>query len=200
MLSYQIYHRWSHGVPEQLKRREYKKELSTEYQINAKIPTAPSSISALAPHLLSRFQMVQWWETHCALWRTQFSNLINIPLRWISLLLALYLDCFPDIYACPIPFANLRDLHWCLLFSFFVNISFMLFLQMTSLIIIFTKVVYFKPFFQGKFNFKFIIPVNWNYTRKLLTVAVMQTGSRGGYHAVSMLINKNSNWYSSHSK
>lgn len=45
-------------------------------------------------------------------------------------------------------------------FFFFVNIPFRLFLQMTSLTVIFTKAVYFKRFFQGKFDFKFIIPVN----------------------------------------
>lgn len=45
-------------------------------------------------------------------------------------------------------------------------------------IIIFTKAVYFKPFFQGKLASKFIITINWNYTRKLLTIAAMQIGSR----------------------
>lgn len=179
MLSYQIYQRWSHAVPGQLKRRGYKKWLSTEHQINAKIPMAPSYISPLAPHLLSRFQMAQWWETRCALWRTQLFNLSNIPAGWVSLLWLYILIVFLIFILAQFPLQALEIFPiniW--VFFFFVNIPFRLFLQMTSLTVIFTKAVYFKRFFQGKFDFKFIIPVNWNYTRKLSTIAVMQIGSR----------------------
>lgn len=55
--------------------------------------------------------MVQWWETNCASWRRQLSSLINLPVRWVCLLFGFVSLLFPDVCACPILFANLRDPH-----------------------------------------------------------------------------------------
>lgn len=104
---------------------------------------------------------------------SSISLLGEFPFCWLYLFIVFLLFLLAQF--------QLQTLEVCIhvcFFLFFVNIWFQLVLEMTSLIVIFTKAVYFKPFFQGKLDSKFLIPINWNYTRKLLTIAVMQIGSR----------------------
>lgn len=111
MPSYQIYHKRSHSVPEQL-RRGYNIQLATECQINGKIPTVSSSSSPHAPQAYAPASKWHSDEKLTVLWVGD-----TCPTSSISLLgefafsLALSLYCSPDTCAHPILFAKLRDLH-----------------------------------------------------------------------------------------